>query len=159
MVEAVTVSLGISVVSLVAVTLTYYRLGKRVKHLEEEKDRLDEKLSRVSLTEEKVLGDTGEIEMLERNIEDIAERLFQVVKKKYSLEDVTTYEEMIEELEGLDVDDVETRDLILDLFRELVKIQYSEEELPEKNRAYIKQTAYRLIKRAGPRLENPPGSK
>lgn len=123
----------------------------KFSRLKERMDELSEKTGNLMEIEETVMAKNTNYEDFERTISNLSEKLFALVKKEYGIE-ATTYEEMIEELEELDSD----KKLVDDLekfFRYIEQLEYSDRELTEKDKALVRQAAFRLLRRSGTSLE------
>lgn len=152
MISINTISLGISTASLLAVLTSYLVIRRKLEQKSEQVDQIEQKIEEIQLVENKVFGDSSDPEKFEENISQLAERLFELIKSKYQLEDVTTYQEMIDKLKSMDEGDEETREDLINLFQYFVELEYSEEELSQEEKAIVRQAAFSLIRRAGPNL-------
>jgi uncharacterized tellurite resistance protein B-like protein len=145
-------SIGIAGFTLI-VSLTLFHLArKRMVELESDLADIAERQKKLMQIEKGVMEKNPDYENFEKTVTNLSERLFQLVKEKYGFGGVTTYEEIIEALEELDQDE----DIIDDLeefFRYLEKIEYSDEDLDPEDKAIIRQSAFRLLRRAGSGLE------
>lgn len=152
-------ALGTSVVSLSIATWSYYYAYRSKQEMKSKVSVLESSLEEVKYVENEVFEKSADEEEFKKNISDISERLFNLIKDKYDLEEVTTYQEMNDALENLDVEDDETKQSLQKLFKYFVKIEYSEEELTEEEKAIVRQAAFSLIRTVGPdRLDLKEGS-
>ncbi len=103
--------------------------------------------------EERVMEKDPDYEDFEETVSNLSERLFSLIKSKYNLEGVTTYEEMIGELEETDQGDDDTREDLIRFFNHIEDIEYGTDELSEEDKAMIRQSAFNLLRKAGPSLE------
>ncbi|MFB6099738.1 MAG: hypothetical protein ABEK16_00560 [Candidatus Nanohalobium sp.] len=144
--------LGVSGFTLI-ITLTLFHLArKRMVELESDLAELSRRQKELLEVEEAVMERHPSYEDFEKTVSNLSERLFQLVREKYELGEITTYEEMIQVLQEMDSEDEVVDDLI-NFFEYLEKIEYSEEELDEADRAMIRQAAFRLLRKAGSSLE------
>ena len=134
------ISLGLSVLG----AWKFSRLKRRM-------DELSQKTGNLMEIEETVMAKNTNYEDFERTISNLSEKLFALVKKEYGIE-ATTYEEMIEELEELESDEKIVDDLEK-FFKYIEQLEYSDRELTEKDKALVRQAAFRLLRRSGTSLE------
>jgi hypothetical protein len=145
-------SIGIAGFTLI-VSLTLFHLArKRMVELESDLADMSERQKKLMQIEKGVMEKNPDYAHFEQTVSNLSERVFQLVKDKYSMTGVTTYEEIIDEL-----DETENEDAIIDdlkeFFRYLEKIEYSDEELEPGDKAIIRQSAFRLLRRSGSELE------
>ncbi len=141
-------SLGIAGFTLI-VSLTLFHLArKRMVELESDLAKVAERQKKLMQIEKGVMEKNPDYEDFEKTMRNLSERLFQLVKEKYSLSGATTYEEIIESLQEMEEEGEIVEDLI-DFFKYLEKIEYAEEELKPEDKAIIRQSAFNLLRRAG----------
>jgi hypothetical protein len=151
-------SLGVSGFTLVIALTLFHLARKRMVELESNLAELSSRQKELLEVEEAVMEKHPDYEEFERTVSNLSERLFQLVRAKYDLGEITTYEEMIQALQEMDVEDEVVDDLI-NFFEYLEKIEYSDEELDEADRAMIRQAAFRLLRKAGSNLKDLEGRK
>lgn len=144
---AVIFSGAISIMALL-ISMKVVRDTRRIRRNVE---KLSNRQSQLMEVEKHVLEKNPDYEDFEQTIANLSEKLFTLVKDRYGFE-ATTYEEMIEELEDLKSDD-EIVDDLESFFKYLEEMEYSDRELEEEDKALIRQAAFRLLRRAGPALE------
>lgn len=144
-----------SALAIVLTLIVFYILNSNMSEVEEEVDELEQDVKSLEIENRAFdpSGEEDEDELFEKNIRDLAERLFALLKKKHGVEDVTTYQEMVDQLEKMDVDDKELKQELLEFYRSAIRLEYSDEELQEDEKKRMKQTAVDLIKRTGQTLE------
>jgi DNA mismatch repair ATPase MutS len=126
-------------------------LWRKASSMSSELERISEQTGNLMQMEKYVLEKEPDYEDFERTISNLSERLFALVKDRYETE-ATTYEEMIDELEDMSDGDEIVDDLV-SFFEYMEEMEYSDTELSEKDKALIRQAAFRLLRRAGPALE------
>lgn len=129
----------------------YYKQQKEIKMLEEALIEVRGKVNDL-FVENMMFKPDSETDLFEEKVEDLADRLFQMLQKKHGV-DVTTYSEMIKELKNTEVGDKELKDEVIDFFDSIIMMKYSEGELDSGERKKIKEEAVDLIKRTGQTID------
>ncbi len=80
------------------------------------------------------------------SLSNLAKKLFQLVKAKYRIEDVTTYSELVNKLTKMDVP---LKAELIDFFSSMVILEYSKRPLPPEKRAKLRDEVIVLIKKLG----------
>lgn len=138
---------------ILVLTLILFHLGReKIRRLEDVTEELSENQAELIQIEEHVLKKDPDYEDFERTISELSEKLFNLIRDRYGFEDVTTYKEMIDSLEDLESEDPIVEDIIT-FFEYLEEIEYSEEEIDEKDKALVRQAAFRLLRKSGSTLE------
>jgi vacuolar-type H+-ATPase subunit I/STV1 len=127
-------------------------IWKRSRKLEEEIDNISQRQKQIREIENHILAEDPSPQEFEKTVSDLAERLFSIAKSKYGMDDVTTYQEMVDELDSLDEDKRVSSELGK-FFEKVENLKYSEEGLSEAEKALIRQSAYNLIRKVEPNLE------
>lgn len=132
------------------ISLTLFHLArKRMVELESNLAEVAERQKELLEIEQHVMSKHPDYEDFEKTVSNLSERLFSLVRSRYDFEGVTTYEEMVDALYEMDSDDDIVNDLI-NFFRYLEQMEYTENDMDEADRAMIRQAAFRLLRRAGP---------
>lgn len=138
----------------VALSLTvFFVLYRKIGSLKSDLNDIAKHQRELMNIEERVMEKDPEYEDFEETVSNLSERLFSLIKSKYDLEGVTTYEEMIEELDGTDQGDDDTREDLIKFFNYIEDLEYGTGELSEEDKAMIRQSAFNLLRKAGPSLE------
>lgn len=132
--------------------IIFFVLYRKQKVLESDLSELAEHQKELINIEERVMEKDPEYEDFEETISNLSERLFSLIKAKYKLEGVTTYDEMVEELEETDRGDEDTREDLIRFFKYIEELEYDDEDLSEADKAMIRQSAFNLLRKAGPSL-------
>lgn len=146
-------SLVLSAGAVLAASTVYILHRKKLENLEEQVESNTERVDEIMEFEERVFENEGESEEFEKDLSDLSERLFHMLKEKYDLE-VTTYEEAIEKIDEMDVEDEERKQALEELFEYITELEYSDEEPSEEQKALIRQAAFKLIRTTAPALRN-----
>lgn len=144
-----------SLLAIVLAAIVFYIMKRNISRVEEEVDELEQDVKSLEIENRAFdpKGTEDEEDLFEKNVRDLAERLFALLKTKHGVEDVTTYREMADQLEEMDAEDAELKDELLDFYESAIRLEYSDEELSEDEKERMKQTAVDLIKRTGQTLE------
>lgn len=148
-------ALGISLTAVGSSLVSYYLLRKRMEKVEERARGIDEKMEEMRIVE---IFNESNSEDLSENLKGFSQRLFHILKSKYDLEHVTTYEEMISELEEKNVEDTESKEDALNLFNFLMNLEYSDKQPSKEEKSQARKAAFSLVRKAGPALRKPENS-
>lgn len=141
-----------SALAIAAIATVYYLLNKKVSAIEETVDKLHQDLEELQIENqafEDPVVEQDEDDLFEKNIKDLAERLFELLKARNDVEDVTTYREMTDVIKDMDADDPELKDELVDFYESAIRLEYSDDQLSEPEKEKMKRTAIDLIKRTG----------
>lgn len=143
-----------SLLSLIAVILAAAALFLAKNRLASKQQikQLRRDFEQVKTVEDEVLEEGVSYEEFEKDIDDLAERLFHLVRSKYDFE-AKTYQETIDKLEEMNVEDEKTKQSLIDFFNYLIELDYAEGGLSAEDRAVLRQAAYNLIRKTGHGLE------
>lgn len=141
-----------SIISVGLVLAASLIIWRRVKSLEGEIREISQRQKEVKEIENKVLAKDPSYTEFEKTVSDLAERLFSLAKSAYEMEEVTTYQEMIDRLDDLETQD-ETPEELIGFFEKVDGLKYSEKGLKEAQKALIRQSAYNLIRKVEPSPE------
>jgi hypothetical protein len=145
--------LAISVGAVISAGAVYVLHRRKISRLEEETDNNSRKIEEILEFEERVFDSESEFEEFEDDLSDLSERLFHLIKNKYNLE-ATTYDEAIEKIDNMDVEDEDRKEALEKLFKYVTELEYSDEEPSEEQKAVIRQAAFKLIRTTAPALRN-----
>jgi hypothetical protein len=145
--------LAISVGAVISAGAVYVLHRRKISRLEEETDNNSRKIEEILEFEERVFDSESEFEEFEDDLSDLSERLFHLIKNKYNLE-ATTYDEAIEKIDSMDVEDEDRKEALEKLFKYVTELEYSDEEPSEEQKAVIRQAAFKLIRTTAPALRN-----
>lgn len=146
-------SLALSAGAVVAAGTVYVLHRRKIKQIEQQVDQNNRKIDEVLEFEERVFDEESDFEDFEDDLSDLSERLFHLLKQKYDLQ-ATTYEEAIEKIDEMDVEDEDRQEALESLFKYVTEIEYSEREPSEEQKALIRQAAFKLIRTTAPALRN-----
>lgn len=83
---------------------------------------------------------------LKGNIEKEAEELFQYLKEVHGFEDVTTYTELVSKIQGMEVEDEERKKELLNFYDDVIKLEYSDEDISSEEEERLKEEAKELTR-------------
>ena len=128
----------------------YYKQQKEINMLEEAILEVRGKVNEMFVENMMFKPDT-EKDLFEQKVEDLADRLFQMLQKKHGI-GATTYSEMIRKLKKMDVKNEDLKNEVIHFLDSIIMMKYSEGELDSRERKNIKEEAVNLIKRTGQSL-------
>ncbi len=128
----------------------HYKQQKEINMLEEAILELRGKVNEM-FVENMIFDPDTENDLFEQKVEDLADRLFQMLQKKHGI-DATTYSEMIRKLKKMDVKNEDLKNEVIHFLDSIIMMKYSEGELSSEERKDIKKEAVDLIKRTGQSL-------
>ncbi|MEF8880491.1 MAG: hypothetical protein V5A72_01520 [Candidatus Nanohaloarchaea archaeon] len=154
MVELSYIALAGAGTSIAASYYIYRRMQQNLDQVYRELDELEENVNDLEVNDRVYNQDQwDEEDLLEENIKKLAEKLSELLRTKHDLGDATTYNEMVEKIEELDVGDPDMKEKVLRFYRKVIKIEYSDEKLDPSEKEELKRNAVDLIKRTGQSLE------
>jgi len=135
--------------------IIYYKLNKDLSEVMAEVKELRTDVNGLEI-ENRAFNESAsedEEDMFEKNVRDLAEKLFALLKTKHGVDDVTTYREMTDIIEEMDADDDQLKNELLSFYEAAIRLEYSDDELSKEEKERMKQTAIDLIKKTGQSLE------
>jgi hypothetical protein len=146
-------SLALSAGAVISAGTVYILHRRKTNALHDQIDQNSRRIDEILEFEERVFDEETDFEEFEDDLSDLSERLFHLIKDKYDLE-VTTYEEAIDEIDGMEVEDEDRKEALESLFEYVTELEYSDNEISEEQKALIRQAAFKLIRTTGPALRN-----
>lgn len=149
------VPIVLSSVAIAGAGIIYYKLNRDLSEVMDDVKELRTDVNGLEIENRAFNDSTAEDEedMFEKNVRDLAEKLFALLKTKHGVDDVTTYREMTDIIEEMDADDDQLKEELLNFYEAAIRLEYSDDELSEEEKERMKQTAIDLIKKTGQSLE------
>ncbi|MFT4867790.1 MAG: hypothetical protein ACI9LV_000394 [Candidatus Nanohaloarchaea archaeon] len=146
-------SLALSAGAVISAGTVYILHRRKLNGIKEELDQNSRRIDEILEFEERVFDEETDFEEFEDDLSDLSERLFHLLKDKYDLE-VTTYDEAIDKIEEMEVEDEDRKEALKSLFEYVTEIDYGDKEISEEQKALIRQAAFKLIRTTGPALRS-----
>lgn len=151
--------LVLSTGAVIGTGLVYYKFNENYEKLQGQVDNLAEDVNSLEIETRAFRESPGEQEdseenLFQKNVRELAEKLFKLLKSKHQMQEVTTYSEMTDRIEEMDATDDILKEELLEFYESAIRLEYSDEELSEQEKEKMKETAVNLIKRTGQDLED-----
>ena len=143
------IALAISVGAILISGATVFYSMQRIKRIEARLMKLYNEFNRLYLENVVLMGAEDGKELFKENLLSLAKKLFKLVKKRYGLQNVTDYSELVDALREINLQP-KLKASLIDFFSAITMLQYSNEQLSYTERKKLKQSAVELIKRLAP---------
>ncbi len=147
MYDALTLSiLGILVLGLGGI---FYYLKKMIEENQKELKHLKAVVNKISVDFmiERML-DTPNKEQFKKNALNMGEKIFEFLKKKYSIE-ATTFMEMKKKLEETDSIPPEEKEEIMEFLENMIYLEYSPKGVTPRRREKMKEILMKMVRKIG----------
>ncbi len=127
----------------------FYYFKKRQEELANEIKRLRAVINKISfdITIEKILETTEGLGR--KKLTELGERIFEFLKKRYSLENVTTYMEMKKRIEEMDSIPEEEKEDVLEFLENMIYLEYSSKPLTGRRKEKMKELLMKMLRTMG----------
>ncbi len=139
-------ALTISGITAGIVLFQFFIIRKNFEKIENEIKKLRAIVNKLSfdLLVDRLFESTGEV--ARKKISELGERIFEFLKKKYNMNDVTTYMEMKKRFEKMEMDEEEKAE-IMEFLNAMIYLEYSARTLSTRRKDKIRKILVRMLRK------------
>ncbi len=139
-------ALTISGITAGIVLFQFFIIRKNFEKIEKEIKKLRAIVNKLSfdLLIDRLFESTGEV--ARKKISELGERIFELLKKKYNMNDVTTYMEMKKRIEKMEMDEEEKAE-IMEFLNAMIYLEYSAKTLSTKRKEKLRKILVRMLRK------------
>ncbi len=128
------------------VIFQFFIMRKNFEKIENEIKKLRAIVNKLSfdLLIDRLFESTGEV--ARKKISELGERIFELLKKKYNMNDVTTYMEMKKRIEKIEMDEEEKAE-IMEFLNAMIYLEYSARTLSSKKKERLRKILVRMLRK------------
>lgn len=152
------IALFASIGAIIISGFTIFYSVKSTKRIESKLMKLSNAFNQLYLENVVLVGAEDSKELFKENLLSLAKKLFKLVKKKYGLDNVTDYSELVDALRGINLQP-KLKASLIEFFSAITMLQYSNEQLSYTERKKLKKDAVELIRKLAPTPSNSTSNK